>query len=94
MTDHEFALQANGLCGYLICCPKNAGMVNCMWRGSGGDCNGRCHEGEVTITQSSWGGLPGESSETKKCRRGKKAFCCQANQFDDLTDTCRWESTW
>ncbi|KAL7621055.1 hypothetical protein AAE478_008367 [Parahypoxylon ruwenzoriense] len=80
------------LCGKIICCPKDAGMVNCMWRGSGGDCNGQCHPGEVKITGSSWGGKPGESSPNKKCSRGGKAFCCQTNKFEDLTESCYWTS--
>ncbi|PNY25607.1 Symbiotic chitinase [Tolypocladium capitatum] len=86
--------KSKGLCGKIICCPKSAGMVNCQWRGSGSDCNGRCHEGEVTIAGSSWGGSPGESSEDSKCRRGGMAFCCQASKFKTLTDGCRWESEW
>lgn len=78
------------LCGRIICCPKTSGMTECTWRGSGGDCNGQCHEGEVKVTSSSWGGTPGESSPTKKCRRGDKAFCCKASQYDSLTESCRW----
>jgi chitinase len=78
------------LCGRIICCPKTSGMTDCMWRGSGGDCNGQCHEGEVKVSGSSWGGVPGESSANKKCGRGGKAFCCKAAQYDSLTEGCRW----
>ena len=78
------------LCGRIICCPKTSGMTECSWRGSGGDCNGQCHEGEVKVSGSSWGGKPGESSPTKKCSRGAKAFCCKASQYTSLTEGCRW----
>jgi chitinase len=77
-------------CGRKICCPVTSGMTDCMWRGSGGDCNGQCHEGEVKITASSWGGTPGESSPTMKCNRGDKAFCCRASSYNSLTEGCRW----
>lgn len=77
-------------CGRIICCPKTSGMTDCMWRGSGGDCNGQCHEGEVKIAGSSWGGSPGESSPSTKCSRGDKAFCCKATQYASLTESCRW----
>jgi chitinase len=78
------------LCGRIICCPKTSGMTECSWRGSGGDCNGQCHEGEVKVSSSSYGGHPGESSETKKCNRGDKAFCCKTTQYASLTEGCRW----
>jgi chitinase len=65
-------------------------MTQCIWRGSGGDCNGQCHEGEVKIAASSWGGIPGESSSTHKCSRGDKALCCKADSYNSLTEGCRW----
>ncbi len=80
----------DSLCGRIICCPKTSGMTDCMWRGGGKDCNGRCHDGEVKVTTSSWGGTPGESSATSKCNRGTKAFCCKAALFDSLTADCHW----
>ncbi|KAH7317114.1 symbiotic chitinase [Stachybotrys elegans] len=77
-------------CGKAICCPNGHSMGECTWRGSGGDCNGRCHDGEVKVSGSSWGGSPGESSGESRCSRGGKAFCCKATQFDSLTEHCRW----
>ncbi|KAI9146931.1 symbiotic chitinase [Paramyrothecium foliicola] len=77
-------------CGKAICCPQGHSMGECKWRGSGGDCNGRCHDGEVKVHGSSWGGSPGESSGESRCSRGGKAFCCKATQFDSLTEHCRW----
>ncbi|KAK2611936.1 hypothetical protein QQS21_002042 [Conoideocrella luteorostrata] len=77
-------------CGNIICCPKSSGLRDCTWRGSGGDCNGQCHGGEVKVTGSSWGGWPGESSGNKRCSRGGKAFCCRADKFEKLLDGCRW----
>ncbi|KAK2590532.1 hypothetical protein QQS21_011782 [Conoideocrella luteorostrata] len=80
------------LCGNIICCPKSSGLSDCTWRGSGGDCNGRCHDGEVKVSGSSWGGWPGESSGKKRCGRGGKAFCCKADKFKKLTDGCHWSA--
>lgn len=93
---HRYSWKAaanpyQGDCGKPICCPKDSGLKNCQWRGSGGDCNGQCHAGEVNIAGSSWGGTPGESG-TNRCGRGGKAFCCQMGLFDDLTDGCYWTS--
>ncbi|KAG5951737.1 hypothetical protein E4U53_002386 [Claviceps sorghi] len=79
-----------------ICCPKGSGMTKCQWRGgtggtnAGRDCNGQCHEGEVKITMSGYGGSPGESSETAHCTRGQKAFCCQMGTFSSALDRCSW----
>ncbi|KAH6687317.1 symbiotic chitinase [Plectosphaerella plurivora] len=84
----------SGTCGLPICCPLTSGFTDksCRWtRNGGGDCNGRCESGEVMITQSSWGGLPGDADQSK-CKRGKKAFCCKTPHFDTLTDGCRWET--
>nr|QDJ94336.1 chitinase chiC3 [Cordyceps cicadae] len=82
--------EKDKLCGNIICCPKSSGLGDCTWRGSGGDCNGQCHEGEVKLQDSSWGGWPGESSGKKRCSRGNKAFCCKADKYDKLTDGCSW----
>ncbi|GKZ39502.1 hypothetical protein AbraIFM66950_000449, partial [Aspergillus brasiliensis] len=80
--------------GMPICCATASKPSSCTWRGSGGDCDGQCHAGEVTLFTSSTGGgdYDGFKSEsgTKKCSRGKKAFCCADNQFDDLTEDCYW----
>ncbi|KAK0669896.1 bacteriodes thetaiotaomicron symbiotic chitinase [Cercophora samala] len=76
-------------CGKPIVCPISAGFKDkCMWRGSGGDCNGQCHEGEIKIAGSSWGGSPGESG-TNRCSRGGKQLCCQVG-LDKINDGCYW----
>lgn len=72
-----------------ICCPTASAPKSCIWRGSGGDCNGQCHEGEAAIFNSSWGGSPTESN-TNKCSRGFKQFCCQAGDWNQVIDGCRW----
>ncbi|EGE82986.2 bacteriodes thetaiotaomicron symbiotic chitinase [Blastomyces dermatitidis ER-3] len=81
----------DGECGKPICCPMNSGLKDCQWRGSGGDCNGRCHAGEVHIASSSWGGTPGQSG-TGRCSRGGKALCCKMGMFDDFNENCYWSS--
>ncbi|KAK2803673.1 hypothetical protein FQN50_006889 [Emmonsiellopsis sp. PD_5] len=81
----------DGECGKPICCPSKSGLKDCYWRGSGGDCNGRCHPGEVKIAGSSWGGTPGQSG-TGKCSRGGKALCCKMGLFDDFNESCHWSS--
>lgn len=79
--------------GRPICCKKSSVMPDaCTWRGSGGDCNGQCHEGEATLFESRRGGTPGESG-TGQCSRGKKVFCCELKTFKTLTSECRW-SPW
>ncbi|KAJ6071566.1 hypothetical protein N7499_009580, partial [Penicillium canescens] len=80
-----------GSCGKPICCPASSGLKNCQWRGgpAHGDCNGQCHAGEVKVTTSSWGGLPGESG-TGRCGRGSKALCCEMGTYDSLLDNCYW----
>ncbi|KAG6197388.1 hypothetical protein E4U50_007948 [Claviceps purpurea] len=81
-----------------ICCPKGSAMTKCLWRGGNGgtnagrDCNGICHPGEVKITMSAYGGLPGESSEKAHCTRGQKAFCCQLGIFNAALSQCSWSS--
>ncbi|KAJ6111424.1 hypothetical protein N7523_007485 [Penicillium sp. IBT 18751x] len=68
-------------------CKASSGLKNCQWRGgpAHGDCNGQCHAGEVKVTNSSWGGLPGESG-TGRCGRGSKALCCEMGTYDSLLD--------
>jgi chitinase len=71
-----------------------------MWRGGTNgalDCNGQCHAGEIRAGLSdrnglnSWGGLPRESgTDTKRCNRGGKAFCCEAGIFDEVVRDCHW----
>ncbi|CCF31745.1 mutanase [Colletotrichum higginsianum] len=73
-----------------ICCKDSSVLPDsCTWRGSGGDCNGQCHEGEVTLFESNKGGSPGESGDGQ-CSRGKKVFCCNLKTFESLTSQCRW----
>lgn len=73
-----------------ICCKSNSAPKSCTWRGSGGDCNGQCHKGEVTLFGSSKGGGPKSESGTKKCSRGGKVFCCTDERFSELTASCAW----
>ncbi|KAM5451181.1 putative chitinase [Microsporum audouinii] len=87
--DRATSAGKDGEWGRPWCCPKNSGLKNCQWRGSGGDCNGQCHPGEIHLDGSSWGGKPGESG-TGKCSRGGKALCCQMEQFEAFTDGCYW----
>ncbi|EUC49054.1 glycoside hydrolase family 18 protein [Bipolaris oryzae ATCC 44560] len=76
-------------CGWPMCCPTSARMKDkCMWRGSGGDCNGQCHANEVKIGGSSWGGYPGEG-HTGRCSRGGKALCCTVDT-EPVTHGCYW----
>ncbi|OHX00510.1 alpha-glucanase [Colletotrichum incanum] len=76
-----------------ICCKDSSVLPDsCTWRGSGGDCNGQCHEGEATLFESNKGGSPGESGHGQ-CSRGKKVFCCELKTFGTLTSQCRW-SPW
>ncbi|EFX06695.1 chitinase [Grosmannia clavigera kw1407] len=81
----------DGICGKPICCKTSSAPKVCKWRGFGGDWNGQCHAGEVELASSSWGGIPGESG-TGKCRRGKKAFCCEVGIFNALNLGCYWTS--
>ncbi|KAK4664234.1 uncharacterized protein QC763_0083880 [Podospora pseudopauciseta] len=67
---HGCKAKKGKTCGKPIVCPISAGFKDkCIWRGSGGDCNGQCREGEIKIAGSSWGGSPGESG-TNRCSRG------------------------
>ncbi|KAF2432500.1 hypothetical protein EJ08DRAFT_630268 [Tothia fuscella] len=82
--------------GKIICCPQATAPQSCVWRGGTGDakdCNGQCHTGEALVFKSSWGGYPTEpDGNQKQCRRGYKTFCCEAGDWKDLTDGCRWTS--
>ncbi|KAJ6142824.1 bacteriodes thetaiotaomicron symbiotic chitinase [Penicillium samsonianum] len=88
MVGHD---KAGCTCGKPICCPKTSGLKNCQWRGgpAHGDCNGQCHAGEVQVSSSSWGGIPGQSG-TGKCGRGGKALCCEMGSYDLLLGSCYW----
>jgi chitinase len=82
---------------YPICCPEQGAPVNCLWRGGTGgasDCNGQCHSGEVKVFGDSWGGqLREPGTDTTKCTRGIKVFCCEAPLWDEVKNNCRWVKT-
>ncbi|KAL4937867.1 hypothetical protein BDV06DRAFT_232270 [Aspergillus oleicola] len=77
--------------GKLICCPIGKAPSTCQWRGGGKDCNGQCHPGEATLFGSSWygGGFEAES-DTSRCNRGYKVFCCGAGDWKDVIQGCHW----
>ncbi|TID00248.1 Mutanase [Colletotrichum higginsianum] len=81
--------SCSGRYGRPICCKNTVLPLKCTWRGSGADCNGQCHKGEVTLFESRTGGNPGESGDTA-CNRGHKTFCCELKIFKELTSQCRW----
>ncbi|KAF6788479.1 chitinase [Colletotrichum sojae] len=88
----------DGTKGVPVCCPTGSTSKKCIWRGTPkdggiwGDCNGQCHAGESKVAGSSWGG--GNSADDnwplKKCARGGKVLCCEANDWKDLIDGCSW----
>ncbi len=78
--------------GKSICCPASEAVTDCAWRGGGLDCNGQCHEGEVQLWASSWGGGPG--NQVDKCFRGTKAFCCKSLEYSLATYGCHWSGCW
>ncbi|KAF4472553.1 glycosyl hydrolase family 71 [Fusarium albosuccineum] len=73
-----------------ICCRTQTAPETCKWRGSGKNCNGQCHTGEVNLFQSKRGGGEHRQSGMGKCRRGTKTFCCKEPQFDELVAGCKW----
>ncbi|KAH7358317.1 pectate lyase superfamily protein-domain-containing protein [Plectosphaerella cucumerina] len=79
--------------GKIICCKENAAPETCMWRANLGDvktdCAGHCLRGEVALYESDKGGLMSDS-ESGKCLRGKKTFCCKHRGFPALTSGCEW----
>ncbi|KAL9030617.1 MAG: hypothetical protein Q9196_001284 [Gyalolechia fulgens] len=66
-----------------LCCPLDAAPDpdKCVWRGSAPDCNGRCHDGEVTVQLNRWG-------DGKYCEDGNKAYCCEVT--NDKENNCYW----
>ncbi|KAK2013706.1 bacteriodes thetaiotaomicron symbiotic chitinase [Colletotrichum eremochloae] len=84
--------------GVPVCCPTGSTSKKCTWRGTPkdggiwGDCNGQCHAGETKVGGSRWGG--GSSADDnwplKKCARGDKVLCCEANDWKQITDGCYW----
>ncbi|KAH8427983.1 glycoside hydrolase family 18 protein [Aspergillus melleus] len=76
--------------GKLICCPTASSPRSCTWRGGTGDCNGQCHPGEATLFWSSWGGGFEAQSDTTRCSRGAKVFCCEAGNWKKATEGCYW----
>lgn len=86
-------------CGKPICCPTLGAPTSCKWRGDdtggiGGDCSSQCNKGEINVAniQSSWGGGFTNDGDTNKCKRGRKAFCCVAPDFDAITQDCSLSS--
>ena len=73
-----------------ICCKNKTAPEVYQWRGSGGDCNGQCHEGEVTLFRSRRGSGFESQSVTGRCPRGDKVFCCEDSRFSNLTRDCKW----
>ncbi|WYZ36356.1 hypothetical protein EsH8_XIII_000008 [Colletotrichum jinshuiense] len=89
--DKSICSGLGGTWGLPICCKLDKAPEKCMWRGNGGDCNGQCHEGEVTLYKSGNGGSPVESgANNNQCSRGYKYFCCSMDSYDELTDQCYW----
>ncbi|KAF4839834.1 Mutanase [Colletotrichum siamense] len=89
--DKSICSGIGGNWGQPICCKATDAPEKCMWRGNGGDCNGQCHEGEVTLYKSGNGGWPVESGgNNNQCSRGYKYFCCSMDSYDELTDQCYW----
>ncbi|OJJ42141.1 hypothetical protein ASPZODRAFT_20739 [Penicilliopsis zonata CBS 506.65] len=86
---HGCANGDDSSCVQPICCPPQAGLKNCQWRGDSSDgiCNGECNVGEVKVASSSWGEL-----DMQKCKRGEKVLCCEAGYMVSLIDGCRWTS--
>ncbi|KAK4149896.1 glycosyl hydrolase family 71-domain-containing protein [Chaetomidium leptoderma] len=74
--------------GRSICCPASEAVTKCVWRGeeSDGGCNGQCQPGETQLWQSPWGNKP------DRCKRGTKAFCCQAIEYSLVTRGCHWKT--
>lgn len=69
-----------------LCCPLDAAPNpdKCVWRGTAPSCNGRCHDGEVTVQQNKWG-------DGKYCEDGNKAYCCEVT--NDKQNDCYWTGT-
>ncbi|KAK2007854.1 hypothetical protein LZ32DRAFT_34490 [Colletotrichum eremochloae] len=89
--DKSICSGIGGTWGQPICCKREDAPEKCLWRGNGGDCNGQCHEGEVTLYKSGDGGWPVESGgNNNQCSRGYKYFCCSMDSYDELTERCYW----
>jgi chitinase len=81
-----------------VCCPTGSTSKKCTWRGTPedggvwGDCNGQCHAGETKIGGSSYGGGPSADTKwpLKKCARGGKVLCCEAEDWKQVIDGCYW----
>jgi chitinase len=65
-----------------LCCPLTAAPnpKDCAWRGTPPGCNGRCHDGEVTVELNRWG-------DGKYCESGNKVYCCKSQAVEN---TCYW----
>ncbi|KAL8916580.1 MAG: hypothetical protein Q9172_006245 [Xanthocarpia lactea] len=66
-----------------LCCPLDASPNpdQCVWRGNDPLCNGRCHDGEVTVQMNPWG-------DGNYCEDGNKAYCCEVT--NDKENSCYW----
>ncbi|SPO07096.1 related to chitinase [Cephalotrichum gorgonifer] len=67
----------------LLCCPIQGAPdpADCTWRGSAPNCNGRCHDNEVTMQLNRWG-------DGKYCEDGNKVYCCESPVSND--HECYW----
>ncbi|KAL8694715.1 MAG: hypothetical protein Q9224_003515, partial [Gallowayella concinna] len=69
-----------------LCCPLDAApdADKCVWRGNDPNCNGRCHDGEVTMQLNRWG-------DGWYCEDGNKAYCCEVT--NEKENNCYWSGT-
>ncbi|KAM3413777.1 hypothetical protein BST61_g10461 [Cercospora zeina] len=74
-----------------LCCPVTRSPKSCTWRGQESDghtYNGQCHEGEVALLQSPFGGGYNSTMPLKRCDGGSKIFCCQSGRWSQLQQQC------
>lgn len=66
-----------------LCCPITGAPdpSTCRWRGRHHLCNGRCHEGEVTLQTNKWG-------DSWYCEEGEKVYCCDSPVAK--SQSCYW----
>ncbi|TID06701.1 hypothetical protein CH35J_001567 [Colletotrichum higginsianum] len=76
-TVERFGVDANGK------------KRECIWRGTGPNCNGAGEEGEVVLFKSGNGGGPTESDQSQ-CSTGYKYFTCPLPGWDQMMAECRW----
>ncbi|WQF86987.1 hypothetical protein CDEST_12001 [Colletotrichum destructivum] len=90
---------AKDSCHEPICChddtverfgvDANGKKRECIWRGTGPNCNGAGEEGEVVLFKSGNGGGPTESDQSQ-CSTGYKYFTCPLPGWDQMMAECRW----